>query len=121
MTGVSYPAQFRIEIDKVVKYLLDPDHEDGGPKCLFLPSVGFSVSDPITLMAALADHPRPERLTKASAVPFGLRYHFEGPLLCPDGTFAHVRTVWQIDDKPGLSPARFITLKPLRKLAPSRP
>lgn len=120
MTGsIGYPVQFRIEIDKVVKYLLDPDHDDGGPKCRFLLSVGFSVGDPVTLMAALADHRRPERLTKESAVPFGRRYHFEGPLLCPNGTSANIRTVWQIDDQPGLHPARFITLKPLRKLTPS--
>lgn len=117
---VSYPTQFRIEIDKVVKYLLDPEHEDGGPKCRFLLSVGFiSVDDPVTLMAALADHPRPERLTRASTVPFGLRYHFEGPLICPDGASANIRTAWQIDDKPSLHPARFITLKPLRKLTTS--
>jgi hypothetical protein len=119
VTGfISYPAQFRIDDDKVRKYLLDPNHEDGGSKCAFLLSVGFSVADPVTLMAALAGHPRPERLTKAASAPYGLRYRFEGPLVCPGGGLANVRTVWQMDDKPGLHPARFITLKPLPKLSP---
>ncbi|MEH3117084.1 MAG: hypothetical protein PGN25_05600 [Methylorubrum populi] len=117
MTGfISYPAQFRIDDDKVRKYLLDPHHREGGPKCAFLLSVGFSVSDPVTLMAALAQHPAPERLTRAVPVPFGLRYHFEGLLLCPGGRLANVRTVWQMDSEPGLHAARFITLKPLPRL-----
>lgn len=112
---VGYPAQFRVDDDKVRRCLLDPDHEDGGPKCAFLLSVGFSIDDPVTLMTALVGHPTPFTLTKAYPVPYGLRYHFEGPMLCPDGTAANMRTVWQVDDRPGLHPARFITLKPLRK------
>lgn len=119
MTGfIIYPVQFRIDDDKVRKYLLDSNHKEGGPKCAFLLSVGFSVSDPVALMAALAQHPAPERLTRAVPVLFGLRYHFEGPLLCPGGHLANIRTVWQIDSEPGPQPARFITLKPLPKLPP---
>lgn len=67
-------------------------------------------------MAALVRHPTDATLTKAYPVPHGLRYHFEGPMPCPDGTHANLRTVWQVDGPPGLHPARFITLKPLPKL-----
>ena len=116
MSGaVAYPSWFRIDDDKVRRYLLDPDHEDGGPKCAFLLSVGFALDDPIALMTALVGHPTPETLTRTYRVPYGLRYHFEGPLRCPGGTSAQVRTVWQVDERPGLRPARFITLKPLPK------
>ena len=113
---VGYPAQFRVDDDKVRRYLLDPNHEDGGSTCAFLLSVGFSIDDPITLMTTLVGHPTPSTLTRAYPMPYGLRYHFEGPMLCPDGTAANIRTVWQVDDQPGLHPARFITVKPLRKV-----
>ncbi|WP_238310566.1 DUF6883 domain-containing protein [Methylobacterium organophilum] len=62
---------------------------------------------------ALAAHPTPHTLTRAYPTPFGHRYHFEGPLPCPDGSVANVRTVWQVDADSGPHPARFITLKPL--------
>ncbi len=96
--------------------LLDPGHEDGGPKCAFPLSVGFSIGDPVSLMTALVGHPTASALTRAYPAPYGLRDHFEGPMRCPGGTRANIRTVWQVDDRPGLHPARFITLKPLRKV-----
>jgi hypothetical protein len=114
--AIGYPAQFRVDDDKVRRYLLDPNHVDGGAKCTFLLSVGFTLDDPVTLMTALIAHPSPQTLVRAYAVLHGLRYHFEGPMRCPGGDTANVRTVWQIDARSGLHPARFITLKPLRKL-----
>lgn len=113
--AIGYPAQFRVDDDKVRRYLLDPKHEDGGAKCALLLSVGFTLNDPVTLMTALIEHPTPQTLVRAYAVLHRLRYHFEGPMRCPGGDTANVRTVWQIDARPGLHPARFITLKPLRK------
>jgi hypothetical protein len=67
-------------------------------------------------MKALIEHPTPRTLTKVYLVQHGLRYHFEGPLRFPGGITANVRTVWQIEGQPDLYPARFITLKPLRRL-----
>lgn len=99
------------------RYLLQPNHPDGGPKCAFLVSIGFSLDDPVTLMAALARHPTPRTLTRAYPVPHGLRYHFEGPMLCPEGRLANIRTVWQMDARSDLQLVRFITLKPLPKLS----
>ncbi|UMY17278.1 hypothetical protein MMB17_22010 [Methylobacterium organophilum] len=114
MSGfVAYPEQFRVDDHKVRRYLLDPDHAEGGDKCAFLLSIGFTVDDPVSLMAALAAHPTPHTLTRTYPTPFGHRYHFEGPLPCPDGSVANVRTVWQVDADSGPNPARFITLKPL--------
>ena len=117
---VSGPAQFRVADNKVQRYLVDPDHEDGGPKCAFLLSVGFSIDDPITLMTALVGHPTPAMLMRADPVAYGLRYHCQGPMLCPDGTAANIRTVWQVNDRPRSHPARVMTLKPLRKASRDR-
>ena len=113
--AIGYPARFRVDDDQVRRHLLDPKHEDGGAKCAFLRSVGFTLDDPVTLMTALIEHPTPQTLVRAHAVFQGLRYHFEGPMRCPGGISAQVRTVWQVHARPGLHPARFITPKPLRK------
>ncbi|KQT47822.1 hypothetical protein ASG52_11190 [Methylobacterium sp. Leaf456] len=112
------PTRFVIEDAKVRAYLLDPSHEEGGAKCAFLVSVGFSIDDPATLKQALLRHPTSDRLVRTVVTPFGRRFHFDGPLPCPGGAFANVRTVWQVDRDPLADVARVITLKPLPK--PSR-
>ncbi len=114
------PTRFVIEDAKVSAYLLDPSHVEGGAKCAFLVSVGFSIGDPNTLMLSLLRHPTPDRLTRCVVTPFGRRFHFDGPLPCPTGGVANVRTVWQVDSAAPADIARFITLKPLPKPAPAR-
>jgi hypothetical protein len=115
VSGIVCPTTFRVDDGKLRRYLLDPDHGDGGTKCAFLLRLGFAIDDPLTLMAALVRHPSPRRLTRAYPVPYGLRCHFEGALICPDGSTANVRTVWQADTGGDSTLARFITLVPLRK------
>lgn len=42
--------------------------------------------------------------------------YFEGELDTPTLPGPNVRTVWQVDDDDATRTARFVTLKPLRKL-----
>ncbi|GAB6842064.1 hypothetical protein HNR00_003948 [Methylorubrum rhodinum] len=114
------PAQYRVEDAKIRAYFLDPDHGEGGAKCAFLVSVGFSTDDPEALKQALLLHPTLGDLTRSVVLPFGRRLHFDAPLPCPGGASANVRTVWQVDRDAAAGIARFITLKPLPKLPPTK-
>ena len=98
-----------VEQAKLSSYLLDPSHEDGGPKSKFLESIGFHLDRPSDLEAALLGHAAANEATEI-ATPFGVKYHVDGILFSPTGRSAYVRTVWQIDT--GTTAPRFVTLRP---------
>lgn len=94
---------------KLAAYLLDPNHEDGGPKSRLLEAVGFDLKRPDELEAALLAHGAAHEVTEI-ATPYGMKYHVDGELISPNGRSIRVRTVWQIDT--GTSAPRFVTLRP---------
>jgi hypothetical protein len=100
-----------VEQPKLASYLLNPDHEDGGPKGKFLAAIGFDLGKPDEVEAALLAHAAAHEATEL-ATPFGLKYHVDGALISPSNRSAFVRTVWQIDN--GTVAPRFVTLRPLR-------
>lgn len=95
--------------EKLGGYLLDPGHEDGGPKSRFLEAVGFDITRQDEVKAALLSHGAAFEAT-GIATPFGMKYHVDGMLISPTGRSVYVRTVWQIDA--GTSAPRFVTLRP---------
>lgn len=101
-----------IEAAKLYRYLLDPSHEDGGPKAMFLEAIGFDLTKPDEVEAALLAHCATHAATEI-ATPFGMKYHVDGVLISPTGRSVHVRTVWQIDA--GTNAPRFVTLRPRAK------
>jgi hypothetical protein len=99
-----------VDAAKLHAYLLDPGHEEGGPKARFLSSFGFDLSQPGQVEAALLAHAVAHE-ARALATPFGMKYHVDGVLISPSGRTPRVRTVWQIDR--GAQAPRFITLRPM--------
>jgi hypothetical protein len=97
--------------DKVSHYLLSLTSEEGRGKAVFFLSKGFSPDNWSELANALLEHVRSNHQVQHSQTQWGTKYVVEGPLQCPDGSTATIRTVWNIKD-PHTHP-RLVTAYPL--------
>lgn len=98
-----------ISREKIIAYLLNPDHPDGAAKARVLAHAGFEVSNPELLERAL----RKQHLTsdgrEGRFSPFGRKYEITGPLAGPIGTVT-VTSVWMI--RHGETTPRLVTIVP---------
>ena len=98
-----------ISEEKIVLYLLNPDHVDGASKARVLARAGFHADNPQELEKAL----REQHLTLEAEIgkysPFGVKYEISGGLIGPAGSVL-VKTIWMI--RIGESFPRLITLVP---------
>lgn len=101
-----------IESAKLTDYILNPAHKEGWPKGRLLGRLGFDLTDPESLMAAILVHVRGNPVSRTNVTTYGVKYCIDGPVTPPTGRVAQIRTVWQIDA--GQSDPRFVTLKPLK-------
>ncbi len=109
--GHPWPETYHVATEKVVAYLLNPDHPVGGLKTPVYLARGFSLARWEILVQALLVHTREARRTKVVEDARGVRFVFEGPLRTPNAQPLNLRTVWQVDHDDTV--ARFITAKPL--------
>lgn len=98
---------------KVTRYLLNLDHERGGPKARFFLGFGFGINDPDVLVRALMTHGAAYEIVETEDRFRATVYTVEGEIESPDGRNPRIRTVWQIDE--GATEARFITAVPMRR------
>lgn len=82
--------------DKIVGYLLNPEHPEGGDKCEYFTRFGFSVAQWEMLAAALIEHATTNDVVKTQATKYGTRYVVEGPVKSPDKRNPDLRSVWFI-------------------------
>jgi hypothetical protein len=95
MPGVPNADLAEIATAKLERYLLNPDHPEGGPKAKFFIGYGFSPERPDELRAALLAHV----LLEHAAIeirPGAVHYAVTGPMPMPDGRSPRVRSVWRI-------------------------
>ena len=106
------PARERllVEREKIVDYLLNPDHRYGTSKARFFGSFGFRRDAGEVLRDALREHGRRWEIKRVIDTGFGPRYEVEGELETPDGRRPRICTVWQLDT--GQSTPRLITAYP---------
>lgn len=104
----------RVEKDKIVTYLLNPEHQYGASKARFFAAFGFDPENWQALAKALHNHCQTYEVTRVHETGFGPRYEIEGTIESPDGRNPRVRTVWQLD-KGEIAP-RLITAYPLEAL-----
>ena len=100
-----------VEREKIVDYLLNPEHRFGASKARFFAQFGFRVTAWEELADALRAHGQKHDVTKARETGFGPRYEVEGTLKCPNGRQPKVRSVWQMDQ--GAVAPRLLTAYPL--------
>lgn len=98
---------------KVAEYLLSEVHEDGKHKATFFKRLGYSPDDPQSLIRALLLHANAHEVTRTHPSPFGRRFVIDGIMQSPDGSTAHVRSVWMIRD--GEQTPRFVTAYPAKR------
>lgn len=106
------PNADRAVIDpaKIVRYLLDVDHPDGGSKARLLVSLGYSAADWQQLAADLRRMHLTEEYVTTSHTTWGVRYEVVAPITGPAGGTVLFRSVWQIDL--GTDAPRLITMYP---------
>jgi hypothetical protein len=96
---------------KVTEYLLALGSEEGHGKAVFFLSRGFSTEQWEALASALRQHILNNSVASQRSTAWGTRYVVDGPLQCPDGGVAAVRSVWNI--KPPAAHPRLVTAHPL--------
>ena len=99
---------------KIVDYLLDEAHVDGGSKARFFKAFGFDLNAPEVLADALGAHPDRNALANEMMTPFGVTSVVECNLATPDGRDPCIRSVW--NRKTGSAVHRLVTAYPSRRL-----
>ena len=105
--------QAKVERDKVVSYLLNPDHRFGASKARFFAAFGFRAESWTVLADAFREHAVRNDVSKVKETGFGPRYDVDGRLEAPNGASPRIRTVWQVDL--GEDAPRLITAYPLEE------
>ena len=113
MTGrLPNAAQAFVDLAKITEYLLAPDHPDAEGKAEYFSGLGFSVDAPEALVQFLIAHADLGVLAETIPTSRGMKYVVEGPIACPDGRVASLRTVWFV--RHGEDFPRLVTAYPLR-------
>jgi hypothetical protein len=100
-----------VERDKILVYLLNPEHQIGASKAQFFTRFGFSAGKWEQLAEALLVHGQTHEVKRVRETNFGPRYEVEGALKTPGGREPFIRSVWQMDK--GTVAPRLITAYPL--------
>jgi hypothetical protein len=95
--------------EKIVQYLLNVDHPDGGSKAAVLALAGFSADRPEELELALRSQHLSLTANKGKPSAYGEKYEIVGLLTGPAGRVM-VRSIWII--RQGEAVPRLITLVP---------
>ena len=100
-----------VEQEKILDYLLNPNHPIGATKAKFFAKLGFAVEKWDVLANALLVHGQTNEVKRVRETEFGPQYSVEGAIKAPDGRAPFIRSVWQMD-KGAVAP-RLITAYPL--------
>ncbi len=98
-----------ISREKIVQYLLNLDHPDGGSKAAVLAHAGFSADRPEELEHALRSEHLSLAAQKGKPSAYGEKHEIVGPLTGPAGRVM-VRSIWMV--RHGEHVPRLITLIP---------
>ncbi|MBK6638574.1 MAG: hypothetical protein IPH08_06225 [Rhodocyclaceae bacterium] len=112
MTQLPNSAQAQVQQAKIVGYLLNLTHADGGPKAAFFIARGFVAERWDEMADALVTQGRNNPVTKIVAHPWGVRYQVDCHCPTPDGANPCIRTVWELADV--LAAPRLLTAYPLK-------
>ena len=86
----------RVEEKKIVEYLLNQTHLDGGPKARFFSARGFNVHAWQGMRDALIAQGRDNKVTKITPTEWGTRYQVDCHCPTPDGVNPCIRSIWEI-------------------------
>ena len=96
--------------EKVERYLLDPEHPEGGDKALFFHRMGYDPARPADLISDLRRIAREGSLAETIRTEHGTKHIVDGVVSTPDGRRIELRTVWIVE--PGSRRPRLVTAYP---------
>lgn len=105
------PQAGSLQIDqaKILDYLLNLSHKDGGPKAKYFRNRGFTPETWQIMVEALHKHGATQPVTEMSESRHGRRFTVECEIQTPDGMNPCILTAWiQEGDKP----PRLVTAHP---------
>ena len=85
-----------IEKRKVVEYLLNPDHPDGGSKARLFIKHGFKASEWHNFAKVVKEHALLNPVVSYQENQFGIKYVVEGVIDTPISKKLLIRSVWMI-------------------------
>jgi hypothetical protein len=106
-------AAAEVSREKIVGYLLNPEHPDGAGKATFFFAAGFRVERWDEMASAFKDLAKRVPVARSVDSPHGAKYIVDGEISTPCGQMISVRTVWIIDR--GHDHPRLVTAYPLRQ------
>ncbi|MGI8438041.1 MAG: DUF6883 domain-containing protein [Chthoniobacterales bacterium] len=109
MSQLPHSTSLIVEEAKIVGYLLDLDHTDGGPKARFFLGRGFSPESWEGFADALKKHGATQTITSEALTRHGRKYVVECVIETPDGLNPCILTVWISSNE---DPPRLITAHP---------
>jgi len=92
---------------RCLKYLLPPNHPEGGPKAAFFAGAGYTQQNGESLRNELLRIAAQNEVVGESTIECGQKYVVEGTLSGIDGAGIPLRTIWVIDR--GTTSPRFVT------------
>ena len=98
-----------VEEKKVVGYLLNREHQEGGSKAKFFLKRGFATETWATFAKALQRHAQTQPVTHSEETEFGTKFQVECQLETPDAMNPCILSVWIIEDD---LPPRLVTAHP---------
>lgn len=109
MSHLPERENLHVEERKVTKYLLNLEHEIGGPKAVFFLKRGFTPEHWEVLAQAIREHGATRQVTEEEETPRGRKYEVQCQLVSPDGKNPCILSVWI---KEGTKPLRLVTAHP---------
>lgn len=104
------PERAQIGTDKLVKYLLNVEHERGSSKAQVLIAFGYRRENPQRLADDIRKFHLFADIQLQRESDYGTRYEISESLETPSGRKLHLRTIWQVDK--GTDFPRLLTLFP---------
>jgi hypothetical protein len=97
---------------KVVKYLLNLEHKQGGKdKAVFFMRFGFTIDAWEVLQQALIAHAAAHEVASTLTLPDRTHYVIDGEIDSPDGRNPRIRSVWVIETNS--TAPRFVSAYPV--------
>ena len=87
-----------VESRKILDYLLNPDHEIGGPKSKFFFKFGFDRENPEIFEKALKTHAVERTVSEIKESSYGTKYTLVCEIKTPDSRNPCIVTVWIINN-----------------------
>lgn len=111
--GMSIPSFIDAEIplQKLMDYLLRPDHPEGASKAKFFLARGFSVERWEQFAEALREQAMASTVSDIVEGRFGTKFVVDGQIRCPDASTHMIRSVWIVPH--GKDNPRLVTAHPL--------